>query len=186
PSGIDDLTGNCLDQDYGYRIVSGELQILADNNAADPAADLGANSAAWKAILPSATDNTHTLVTPGTAGTLKWTWQNGKITLDTAAPTNDNEYRSTPFAQLAVNSTNVPHVPDILRELGIFPIAGDDTLGVFYHRFADGERFPRRGGVCGGTSGAGLGCVGSGDARSGAAVIYGVRGGFLEACPPAI
>jgi hypothetical protein len=35
-NGIDDLTGNTMDQDYGYRIVGGEIQILANNDAADP------------------------------------------------------------------------------------------------------------------------------------------------------
>lgn len=182
PSGIDDLNGNCYDQDYGYRIVDNELQILADNNAADPTADLGASSSAWKAILPNPSDNGHTLVAPGTSGTLKWNWLNNKITLDTVAAdiSGGLGQKSTSFKDLAVNTTNVPHVPAILQELGIFPISGDDTQGNTYHDFNGGERFPRRGGNYYNASGAGLGCVHSYYARGGSSVGYGVRSAYLE------
>ena len=179
PSGIDDLTGNCYDQDYGYRIVDNELQILADNNAADPTADLGANSSAWKAILPNPSDNGHTLVAPGTSGTLKWNFLNNKITLDTEVASGVTGQKSTSFAQLAVNTTNVPYVPAILQELGIFPISGDDTQGTTYHDFSGGERFPRRGGFSG-TSDAGLGYVLSLGVRGSSFVYCGVRSAYLE------
>ena len=179
PSGIDDLTGNCYDQDYGYRIVDNELQILADNNAADPTADLGANSSAWKAILPNPSDNGHTLVAPGTSGTLKWNFLNNKITLDTEVASGVTGQKSTSFAQLAVNTTNVPYVPAILQELGIFPISGDDTQGTTYHDFSGGERFPRRGGYYY-TSSAGLGYVLSYNVRGSSSVAYGVRSAYLE------
>ena len=180
PSGIDNLTGNCYDQDYGYRIVDNELQILADNNAADPTADLGANSSAWKAILPNPSDNGHTLVAPGTSGTLKWNFLNNKITLDTEVASGVTGQKSTSFAQLAVNTTNVPYVPAILQELGIFPISGDDTQGTIYHDFSGGERFPRRGGHYGHASNTGLGYVNSGSTRGNSNVSYGVRSAYLE------
>ena len=181
-NGIDDLTGNVYDQDYGYRIYDNEIQILENNNAADPSADLGASSAAWKAILPSPTDGTYTLVAPGTAGTLKWNWANSKITLDTvAAPTDQSiGQKSTAFASLAVNSTNVPHIPYIMFELGLFPISGDTTQGTVYHNFDGGERFPRRGGSYNDTSNAGLAFVDSYNGRGYANVPYGVRSGFVE------
>lgn len=178
-NGIDDLTGNCFDQDYGYRIVDGEIQILADNNAADPNADLSASSAAWKAILPSSSDDSYTLVTPGTAGTLHWNWLNSKITLDTVTADTTIGEKSTSFKDLAVNSTNLPYVPCIMRELGLFPISGDTTQGNTYINFA-GERFPRRGGSYGLTSNAGLGYVHASAARSVAYPHYGVRSGFVE------
>ena len=183
PGGIDDLTGNCFDQDYGYRIVGNELQILENNNAADPLADLGASSGAWKAILPNPSDNGHTLVAPGTSGTLKWNWLNNKITLDTVTDLTIDADKSTSFKDLAVNTTNVPYVPAILQELGIFPISGDDTLGTTYHHFsgnATDERFPRRGGVYYSTSYAGMGCVYSFYVRGYSSVNYGVRSAYLE------
>lgn len=178
-NGIDDLTGNKYEQDYGYRIVGGEIQILENNNAADPNADLGADSAAWKAILPNSSDGTYTLVTPGTAGTLKWNWLNSKITLDTATDTTLGQ-KSTAFKDLAVNSVNVPYVPYIMYELGLFPISGDTTPGTVYIDFTTAERFPRRGGHCFYVSGAGLGGVHAYNARSLTSANYGVRSGFVE------
>ena len=182
PSGITDLNGNCYDQDYGYRIVDNELQILADNNAADPTADLGASSSAWKAILPNQSNNGHTLVAPGTSGTLKWNFLNNKITLDTVAASTSASIgeKSTSFKDLAVNTTNVPYVPAILQELGIFPISGDTTRGTVYHNFDGGERFPRRGGLYGHTSGAGLGAVSCSGVRGFSSVSYGVRSAYCE------
>ena len=180
PSGLCDLNGNCAEQDYGYRIVRGELQILQDNNAAHPSADLSAGSAAWKAILPSSADDSHTLVAPGTPGTLHWTWPNSKITLDTVEPTFDNEYRGTSFKDLVANATNLPYVPAIVKELGLFPCASDTTQGYVYNHFHVDERFPRRGGGYGNASGAGLGYVHSYYARGSAHVGDGARPRLIE------
>ena len=72
PGSVCDIVGNQFEQDYGYRIVGNELQILENNNAASPDADLSSTSAAWKAILPNASDDGYTLVAPGTTGTLHW------------------------------------------------------------------------------------------------------------------
>lgn len=157
PGSPADLNGNCAEQDYGYRIVNCEIQILPDNNAAHPTADLGAASAAWKAILPNIADDGYTLVAPGTAGTVKWTWQNSKLTLDTVPTAFDNSTPGTAFKDLAVNATNMPYVPHILKELGIFPLAGSTTQGTVYVQMTAEERFPRRGGHYAHTSSAGLG-----------------------------
>lgn len=175
PGSIADAIGNLFDQDYGYRLVNCEIQIMADNNAAHPDADLSATSAAWKAILPNASDDGYTLVAPGTTGTLHWNWLNGKITLDTVAPTFDNEYRGTDFKNLAVNSANLPYVPHIMRELGLFPTTGSTMRGYYYVQFTADERFPRRGGHYRSGGYAGLGCVVSYDPRSGAAWRFGAR-----------
>ncbi len=182
PSGFDDLTGNAMDQDYGYVIVGGEIRILADNNAADPSADLSASSAAWKAILPSSSDDSYTLVAPGTAGTLHWNWLNNKWTLDTEtdAAVLTQGSKSTAFKDLAVNTANVPYVPCIMRELGLFPISGDQTQGTVYMDIVAGERFPRRGGYYNVTSNTGLGFVYAYYARSSTYTSYGVRSGFVE------
>jgi sulfatase modifying factor 1 len=180
PGHLCDLNGNCFEQDYGYRIVRGEIQILQDNNAAHPSADLSAGSAAWKAILPNVSNDGHTLVAPGTPGTLHWTWANSKITLDTVEPTFDNEYRGTEFKNLAVNATNLPYVPAIVKELGLFPCTSDTTQGYTYIHFTVDERFPRRGGYYSNASGAGLGCVSSNGARGGADVSYGARPRLIE------
>ena len=176
PGNLCDIIGSSMEQQYGYRLVNCELQILENNNAADPSADISASSAAWKAILPNQSDDGYTLVAPETTGTLHWTWANSKITLDNVAPTFDNEYRGCNFKDLAVNSTNVPYVPHILKELGLFPTgAGDNTEGYYYVHMTEAERFPRRGGSYGNGGRAGLGCVNSHHERGLTSAYYGCR-----------
>lgn len=175
PGSLCDVVGNQFEQDYGYRIVGNELQIIENNNAADPEADLSASSAAWKAILPNASDDGFTLVAPGTAGTLHWNWLNNKITLDTVVPTYDNEYRGTNFKDLAVNSENLPYIPYIVRELGLFPTTGSTMKGYNYMQFTTDERFPRRGGAYYDGSSFGLGCEHCNSPRSYALWVYGAR-----------
>lgn len=175
PGSLCDVVGNQFEQDYGYRIVGNELQIIENNNAADPEADLSASSAAWKAILPNASNDGFTLVAPGTAGTLHWNWLNSKITLDTVVPTYDNEYRGTNFKDFDVNSENLPYIPYIVRELGLFPTTGSTMKGYNYMQFTTDERFPRRGGSYGSGSYIGLGFEDCSTPRSSADRGYGAR-----------
>lgn len=175
PGSMCDVVGNQLEQDYGYRLVGNELQIIENNNAASPEADLSASSAAWKAILPNTSDDGFTLVAPGTTGTLHWTWANSKLTLDTVVPTYDSEYRGTSFKDLAYNSANLPHIPYIVRELGLFPTTGSTMKGYYYMQFINEERFPRRGGHYSNGGGIGLGCGNCGHPRSTADWAYGAR-----------
>lgn len=175
PASVCDIVGNQFEQDYGYRIVGNELQIMENNNAASPDADLSASSAAWKAILPNKSDDGYTLVAPGTAGTLHWTWANSKITLDTVAPEYDGQYRGTDFKSLGVNSANLPYIPHIVRELGLFPTSGSTMRGYYYMQFINEERFPRRGGVYFYGGSIGLGCENCLSPRSNAHRNYGAR-----------
>ena len=175
PGSVCDIVGNQVEQDYGYRLVNSELQILPNNNAADENADLSASSTAWRAILPNAADDGYTLVAPGTAGTLHWTWANGKITLDTVEPEFDGEYRGMSFKDLAVNNAHLPYIPSIVRELGLFPTPGSTMKGYYYMQFTRDERFPRRGGNYGNSGNIGLGYEHSNGARSYGYWSYGVR-----------
>lgn len=172
PGSLCDVVGNQFEQDYGYRIVAGELQIMENNDAAHPETDLSASSAAWKAILPNASDDGYALVAPGTAGTLHWTWTNSKITLDTVAPALDEQYRGTNFKDLG---TNLPCVPYIMRELGLFPTQESAMKGYSYMQFTAGERVPRRGGCCNDGGLVGLGFEDCNYPRSYAYWYYGVR-----------
>lgn len=159
-----DIIGSSYEQQYGYRIFDCELQILENNNAADPDADLSASSAAWRAILPNASDNGYTLVTPGTAGTLHWNFDTStnKIILDTQCDDMTLGNKGNSFKDLKAHATRLPYVPSIVKELGLFPTGDADlTDGYYYVSFAAGERFPRRGGSYYSGSNAGLGCVAS-------------------------
>ena len=175
---IADPQGNAFEQVYGFRLVNCEIQIIPDNNAADPACDTTANSAAWKAILPHASDNGYDLVAPGTPGTVHYAWLNGKITLVGRALEEaefDGASRSTAFANIAVDSDTLPYVPYILQELGLAPIPGMTVQGNFYVQMTKDERVARRGGYSGNTSSAGLAYLGCSNARGHAAVNYGGR-----------
>ena len=88
----------------GLRLVYGELQIIPDNNAADPTCDLSASSAEWKAINAA----TGELVTPDgngpTAGTVKLDWVGGKWTYTTAIA-NATTSQGCSFVSVACDST---------------------------------------------------------------------------------
>lgn len=175
PANLCDVQGNAFEQVYGFRLVNCEIQILSDtNDAADANCDCSANGA-WKAILPNNTDNGYTLVAPGTTGTLHYTWQNSKITIDTVEPTFDGEYRGTTFASMGVNTTNIPYMPSIMYELGLAPISGTTVQGYFYVQMTQDERVARRGGRYNVGSDAGVGCLSCSHARSHAGVDYGGR-----------
>lgn len=166
PANLCDIVGSSLEQQYGYRIYDCELQILENNNAADPDADISASSAAWKAILPNASDDGYTLVAPGTAGTLHWNWTGSAIQLDTQCDDLTIGPKGQSFKTLTAHATRLPYVPSIVKELGLFPTdANDNTEGYYYVNFVAGERFPRRGGHYGDPSLTGLGFVNAGDER---------------------
>lgn len=175
PGNLCDIQGNAFEQVYGFRLVRGEIQILGDNNnAADATIDCS-SSGAWKAILPNKNDNGYTLVAPGTAGTLHYTWQNSKITIDTVEPTFDGEYRGTTFASMGVNTTNIPYMPSIMYELGLAPIPGTTVQGYFYIHITQDERVARRGGDYHNTSFAGMAFLDCRGSRSNASANYGGR-----------
>ena len=183
PANLVDIQGNAFEEVYGYRIYDGELQIMKDNDAADPKADFSSGSAAWRAIMPNKSDETYTLVNPGTSGTLHWDKDGSKPKLNTACTgrTTGDESLGCQFKELTADASSVPHIPTILRELGIFPIEGDQTQGYTWLRnHANTEYMARRGGYCINTSNAGLGCLHVNFPRSGVSAHYGARGCFLD------
>lgn len=160
PGNLADIVGSSVEQQYGYRIYDCELQILENNNAADPNADISESSAAWKAILPNQSDDGYTLVAPGTAGTLHWNWTGSAIQLDTQCDDLTVGPKGQNFKTLTAHATRLPYVPHIVKELGLFPTdANDNTEGYYYVNFTAGERFPRRGGGYNSGSSTGLGYV---------------------------
>lgn len=170
-----DIQGNAFEQVYGFRLVNCEIQILGDNNnAADASADCSA-SADWKAILPNKTDNGYTLVAPGTAGTLHYTWQNSKITIDTVEPEFDKGYHSVAFTSMGVNATNVPYMPSIMYELGLAPVPGTNVQGYFVVSMTKDERVSRRGGTYHNPANVGMAYLTCGNPRSYDHAAYGAR-----------
>lgn len=149
--GINDFVGNVSKWLGGCRLYNGELQVIADNNAAITGTDQSANSAAWKAILPDGS-----LVAPGTAGTLKFDYSGAPAgatpnfyisTTVEHQQENDSAYGQIDFASIKAKSG--VNVPDILKALAIYPMATSTTgHGLFWFR-NNGERLLSRGGYFG-------------------------------------
>jgi hypothetical protein len=167
PAGISDLVGNVFHYTPGMRLVDGEIQVLADNNAAT-ASDF-TDAAPWKAI--SLSDGS--LVAPGTAGTAKY---------DSLVAYSDNsavdslgvfqiddvvDFRTGPagsdsgnydLCQVAFNSlaadTGIT-VPPVMKALLLAP--GSVALNGVAQMRNHGKRTMMRGGNFGGGTGNGLG-----------------------------
>lgn len=152
--GIFDMNGNVWEWVLGLRWVNGEVQILADNNAADSSADLTASSAAWKAI--NAADGT--LVTPDgsgtTAGTLKMDWRTNKWVFATTVNADAAGDHSCMFKDLAVDTGVGDAAKLLLQSLALLPDAAltgdkiDASYGndYFWHNNTQAERLAGRGG----------------------------------------
>lgn len=152
--GIFDMNGNVWEWVLGLRWVNGEVQILADNNAADSSADLTASSAAWKAV--NAADGT--LVTPDgsgtTAGTLKMDWRTNKWVFATTVNAETTGDHSCLFKDLTVDTGVGDAAKLLLQSLALLPDAAltgdkiDASYGgdYFWHDNTQAERLPIRGG----------------------------------------
>lgn len=191
PFGIHDLNGNVWEWVGGLRLNVGEIQVLADNNAADNTKDQSAASTEWKAILQDGS-----LVAPGTANTLKidspaagkGVSENlGAPFINTAITNSMNPantasteylgYGQTTFETLAAKSGVT--IPKILRLLGVAPAFADCGADLFYARNY-GERCGVRGGYWSNGSGAGVFYLDLSTHRALSGVSYGFRSAFVQ------
>jgi len=146
-TGIYDLNGNVYEWVRGFRSVDGEIQILANNNAADYNKSVAGSSTEWKAILQD-----ESLVVPSTALTLKMdstgtgaSGDVGDIKVNTTVTNNtgDTAYAGNTFESTSAQSGIT--VPDLLKSLCIYPYT--TGLGSDYMQIRNnGERLPLRGG----------------------------------------
>jgi len=172
-TGIWDLNGNVFEWMGGYRTKAGEIQILANNDAADldnPQVD---GSAKWRAILQDGS-----LADPGTAGTLKLDYVGGKWTIATAITSQEDSSRSCTFETMAVAAGVT--VPEILKALAIFPAEAADHGGdYFYANNGAAERLAFRGGSWHRTSAAGVFCMHGHNPRSDVSTTLGFRSAYI-------
>jgi hypothetical protein len=163
--GISDMNGNVWEWLGGMRLNDGEIQIFANNNAADNTKDQSSTSSEWKAILAS----DGSLVTPGTSGTLKYdctvagtTDEHGDPMLsDTIVNRNGTlgDSTSTPgytngvFESMTVKAGLT--VPALVKQLALYPagagLGADQTWVRNY-----GERLPLAGGSWGRAAASGV------------------------------
>lgn len=184
PSGIWDLNGNVSEWVGGMRLVKGELQIMANNNAADGSNSQAESSAQWMAI--KASDGT--LMTPDGSGTTSgsvkldfvssaWKWISGTIS------SSSDSSRNCAFENVSADSSFHANTILLLQALGVLKY--DNTAGAY-----NGDYFWANNGAterafnCGGTwnddASAGVfDCSGTGD-RSSTYAGLGFRSAYVE------
>lgn len=173
PFGIADLNGNVWEWAPGMRLNNGEIQILADNDAAawngTTGADLSATSAAWKAIDGA----TGALVAPGSVGTV------------TYAATGTGNYALVCGSGAAFESMTNPGVTpvsaaalNVLKAHGLFPV-GTGLGGDGFWATLTGEMVPIRGGTWVSGALAGVFAVNLFYARSVSSPAIGARPAFV-------
>jgi hypothetical protein len=127
--GIWDLNGNVWEWNGGLRTVYGEVQVLANNNAADEDNSQSATSAQWKAIDATTGD----LITPSgdgtTANSIKIDWLNSKWTYSTSITVKADASHDCDFVNLTCDSTISDAAQAVLRTLALLPVAGEDYEG---------------------------------------------------------
>lgn len=185
-SGIADLCGNVWEWSAGLRMVEGELQIVRDNDAALPGADLSTTSSAWRAIRPDGS-----LVAPGSEGTLKIDCTLASAdsqglprlsdsVVNRKGPVGDTSYgqghTNTPLQMLTAKEGL--SVPALLKTLGLFPLSAELDGDTFIERNY-GERLAVRGGSKHFGSGAGVFSLGLNQPRTGAQPDVGFRPAFV-------
>lgn len=184
--GIWDMNGNVWEWCTGVRLVYGEVQILADNNAASDNADLSASSAAWKAI--NASDGT--LITPDgsgtTSGSVKLDWTGSVWTYDTTI-SHATKSTNCSFASVTAQSSIGTAAKTLLQALALLPdpdLTGtgiDATYGgdQFYVNNGEAERCLARGGGWSDGANAGVFDASLDGPRSFAYVSFGGRAAFI-------
>ena len=169
PFGIAELSGNVWELAPGARVNNGEINIIANNNAALSAADFGVSSSEWKAIDGA----TGALVAPGTVGTVKYASAN-------SGTADYTLYRASGASfEGMVNSTGTNPVSaaalQLLKQHGMFPIASIGLGGDYFYINVSGERMPFRGGNSSNAAGAGVFALDCGGARSSSNASIGAR-----------
>lgn len=175
PSGIADLSGNVWEWSAGMRLMNGEIQVIADNNAALHTIDMSAASTQWKAI-DAVTGN---LVTPDgngtTAGTVKFA----------NSGTADYTINGASFGAIRNLSTTKPvSAPALarLKALCLYPVVEDTAKfnSDYFGKDITAERVPIRGGTWSHAAYAGVFALYLPNARSGAGTILGARPAFVN------
>ncbi len=180
PAGIWDLNGNVYEWVGGLRTVYGELQILANNNAADSAHSQSASSAEWRAIDAT----TGELIVPDGAGTtansIKLDYISNKITYSTAITNQVNDYKSTAFNSVTCDGTISDAAKQVLYGLALLPYG--DGYADDYMYMNNGA--PERSFFCGGywdySANAGVFFLNGSYARSHASPGIGFRSAFVK------
>lgn len=188
-AGIWDLNGNVWEWQGGIRLVWGELQILANNDAADPDNPQNATSTCWKAInaADGALVDPESKTTDSSAHvsgkTVKLDYVNNKWTYSTSITNAKDESRSCALYQVAADSSIGDAAKVMLRALALLPDS-DVTTDVYegdYVWWNNGvaERCVFRGGSWSHGANAGVFCLTGPYSRSSAYTSVGFRAAYI-------
>ena len=156
--GIWDMNGNVSEWCTSLRLVKGEVQVIVDNNAADPTADLSATSAAWMAINAAATGWADLFIEPDgsgtTSGSVKLDYVSSKWKWDTTISSSSDSSRNCAFKDITASANIGDTAKLLLMALALLPdtaLTGDNidaTYGgdYFYANNEAAERCLYRGG----------------------------------------
>jgi len=177
PWGVWGMNGNFHEITTGFRQRAGEIQVIANNDAALFDCDHSDTSVSWRAILQDGS-----LVAPGTEETLKYDVPS-VITISTSVTKWSPSLRNNTFGTVAV--ADGVTIPKIAQLLGIAPIGtavqhGNDHI--YIRNDAEGtysETVARRGGSWSYGDSSGVFCLHLYTKRSGTDVSYGSRLAFL-------
>jgi sulfatase modifying factor 1 len=177
PWGIWGMNSNFYQVTAGLRQKAGEIQVIANNDAALDATDQSDASGAWKAILQDGS-----LVAPGTDLTLKYD-ATTPITIGTGITVR------TSAAQYNTFGTVVPAagitIPNIAKLLGIAPAGSAAELGgdyIFIRNDLEGassETMARRGGDWASGAYNGVFRLNLNISRSSTSIYFGARSAFI-------
>ena len=164
PSGIWDLNGNVYEWVGGIRTVNGEIQILANNNAADKSNSQELNSDQWKAISGSS----GLLITPNGSGTtsgsvkLRWDTNHWNLTTSNTAD-GTTTYQGCTLESVTYDNSVGAAAQLLLQALGLLKYdTGSGAYGgdYIYANSVEAERGFRCGGHWYGGAHAGVFCAG--------------------------
>lgn len=188
PSGIWDLSGNMNEWQGGLRLVHGELQILANNDAADSDNPQNETSVMWKAI--NAADGS--LVTPEctvegeavlSGATIRVNYAGNVWTYDTAITDADNSSRSCAFANLNCAAGISDAAKMLLRALALLPDEGtsaeDYEEDLVWWNNGAAECCVSRGGHWSHNATAGIFYIAGGSARTHSNTNIGFRAAYI-------
>lgn len=188
-SGIWDLNGNVREWQGGIRLVWGELQILVNNDAADPDNPQNTTSVCWKAI--NATDGSP--VEPECeVGDSSATLSGSTVKLDyvsnawqwtTTVASSQDASRGCTFGKVTAAAAVGEAAKILLRSLALLPDEeaeeADYEGDYFYWNNGVAERCVSRGGSWGSGASAGVFCLGGGNSRSNSDTSFGFRSAYI-------